>query len=69
MTRAIAKQTFNAPTPDVLDAIDASDKCAALEAALYRYQAQLTHLTEQYEHKVSTLRFTYLKEVEEIQAQ
>jgi hypothetical protein len=40
--------------------IDASDKCAELQAAGYRFTAKLAELERQFEAKASELRNDYL---------
>jgi hypothetical protein len=68
MAKALTKTSFGAPSAEVLTAIDASDKCAELQAAGYRFTAKLAALERQFEAKASELRTEYLNEVAEIQA-
>jgi hypothetical protein len=57
------KPSFGVPSVDVLTAIDASDKCAELQAAGYRFSAKLAALERQFEAKAGELRTAYLQEV------
>jgi hypothetical protein len=68
MAKALTKTAFGVPSADVLTAIDASDKCAELQAASYRFTAKLAELERQFEAKASELRTAYLEEVAAIQA-
>jgi hypothetical protein len=68
MAKALTKGMFGVPSAEVLTAIDASDKCAALQVAGYRFTAKLAELERQFEAKASELRATYLEEVAAIQA-
>jgi hypothetical protein len=68
MAKALTKTSFGAPSADVLTAIDASDKCAGLQAAGYTFTAKLAELERQFEAKASELRTEYLEEVAAIQA-
>jgi hypothetical protein len=68
MTKALTKTSFGVPSADVLANIDASDKCAELQAASYRFAAKLAELERQFEAKASELRTAYLEEVAAIQA-
>jgi hypothetical protein len=68
MGKTLIKQTFGVPSAEVLTAIEASDKCTALEAAHYRFQTKVAALECQFETKASELRAAYLAEVAEIQA-
>jgi hypothetical protein len=63
MKTALTKQPFGVPSLATAEAIDASDKCAALHAASYRYDARLRELEGQFEAKASELREAYLGEV------
>jgi hypothetical protein len=67
MARQLSKQTFGIPSADVLANIEASDKCAQLQAASYGFQAKLADLERQFEEKASDLRLAYLAEVAAIQ--
>jgi hypothetical protein len=62
MAKALTKTAFGVPSADVLTAIDASDKCAELQAASYRFTAKLAELERQFEAKASELRTAYLEE-------
>jgi hypothetical protein len=53
MARQLNKQTFGIPSADVLANIEASDKCAQLQAASYGFQAKLADLERQFEEKTS----------------
>jgi hypothetical protein len=68
MAKALTKTAFGVPSADVLTAIDASDKCAELQAASYRFTAKLAELERQFEAKASELWTAYLEEVAAIQA-
>jgi hypothetical protein len=44
------------------------DKCSALHAAAFRYDARLMELEQQFETKAAALRAAYLSEVATIQS-
>jgi hypothetical protein len=59
----LSRQAFGVPSLATADAIDASDKCAALDAAHYRLSSRMRELEGQFEAKASELRDAYLGEV------
>jgi hypothetical protein len=61
-----AKQVFGVSL-EVAARIDASDICAGLGAAAYRFAARMRELEHQFEAKASELRQAYLGECEDIQ--
>jgi hypothetical protein len=63
MNKHLSKQAFMPPSLDVARRIDDSDKCTALHAAAYRFDARLLELEQQFEAKASALRTAYLSEV------
>jgi hypothetical protein len=63
MNKHLTKQTFGVVTIETASRIDNSDKCAALHAASYRYDARIRELEGQFEAKASELREAYLNEV------
>ena len=62
MAKSIIKQTFGVPSLETADRIEASDMCAALGAAAYRFTARMRELEQQFEAKASELRQAYLIE-------
>lgn len=67
MAKSIIKQTFGVPSLEIAARIDASDICAGLGAAAYRFTARMRELEAQFEAKASELRQAYLNECESIQ--
>jgi hypothetical protein len=67
MAKQLSKQVFGVPSLELAVRIDASDICAALGAAGYRFTARMRELEDQFEAKASELRQAYLDECETIQ--
>jgi hypothetical protein len=62
MVKALTKQTFGAPSAELVDRIESSDMAHAARAAGYRYEAKLGELDRQYEAKAGAIREAYLAE-------
>jgi hypothetical protein len=63
MGKTITKSVFGALSAETLASMMASDKCADLLAANYRFGAKMAELERQFEAKASELRASYLAEV------
>jgi hypothetical protein len=68
MGKTLTKSVFGTLSAEAVASMIASDKCADLLAAHYRFQTKMGALEEQFEAKASQLRNDYLHEVEEIQS-
>jgi hypothetical protein len=66
MNRQVSKSVLGVPWLATAEAIDNSDKCAALDAAHYRLSSRMRELEGQFEAKASELREAYLGEVADI---
>jgi hypothetical protein len=63
MAKQLMKQTFGAPSAEVLAAIDDEAKAAALRQACFEYDTKRRDLEVKFETALSTLREQYLSEV------
>jgi hypothetical protein len=64
MAKQLSKQVFGVLSLETAARIDASDICAGLGAAGYRFAARMRELEQQFEAKASELRQAYLAECE-----
>ncbi|MGB8902023.1 MAG: hypothetical protein WCC90_23480 [Methylocella sp.] len=62
MNKHLATKAFGVPSLATAKAIDNSDKCSALHAAAFRFDARVRELSLQYEAKIAELREAYLEE-------
>jgi hypothetical protein len=68
MNKHLTPKAFGVPSLETARRVDDHDKCSALHAAAFRYDARLMELEQQFATKAAELRAAYLSEVATIQS-